>query len=420
MRRFTRTFLVLFTLVLVALTVVASQSAQAQTFKVLHTFTGGADGGYPYAGLTMNRAGNLYGTAGGGGNTGGNCGNAGCGTVFKLAHVGSGWVFTPIYSFTGGNDGSTPEAGVVFGPDGSLYGTTGYGGQYGNGIVFNLKPSPTACKAALCPWTETVLYSFPAGDSPLPLGDVVFDQVGNLYGSTLRGGSGCVYGCGTVYKLTSSRGAWTLSAVYDFQGTTDGAGPYGVTLDNAGNLYGAADDGGAYNEGTVFQLTTSGSGFIENTLHAFKYSEGIFPESGLILDGSGNLYGSTTGGGDSSGTIFEMTPSDNGWSYMVLYKFALKYGAPLDAPLAIDTAGNLFGTVNRGSNGGAIFKLSPGSGGWTFTSLYEFSGGSDGGGPLGNVAFDASANLYGTTEYGGTKGGVCDPNGCGVVWEITP
>jgi uncharacterized repeat protein (TIGR03803 family) len=173
--------------VVLALTVALATAAQAQTFKVLHTFTGGADGGYPYAGLTMNRAGNLYGTAGGGGNTGGNCGNTGCGTVFKLAHVGSGWVFTPIYSFTGGNDGSTPEAGVVFGPDGSLYGTTGYGGQYGNGIVFNLKPSPTACKAALCPWTEIVLYSFPAGDSPLPLGDVVFDQVGNLYGSTFAG-----------------------------------------------------------------------------------------------------------------------------------------------------------------------------------------------------------------------------------------
>jgi uncharacterized repeat protein (TIGR03803 family) len=145
-----------------ALTVIATKLAQAQTFKVIYTFTGGQDGGGPNAGLTMDRAGNLYGTASGGG-------AHGYGTVFKLAPKGSGWIFTPLYSFQGGTDGANPIARVIFGPDGSLYGTTTDGGNSscqrgpGCGTVFKLQPSPTACKTALCPWKETVVYRFTGG-----------------------------------------------------------------------------------------------------------------------------------------------------------------------------------------------------------------------------------------------------------------
>src|SRR5271157_4784768 len=184
------------------LAAVATQSAQAQTYTVIHNFTGGADGAYPVAGLTMDRAGNLYGTTSGGGASGN-------GTVFRLSYKGSGWVLNPLYRFAAGNDGLDPRTRVVIGPDGSLYGTTSAGGGtacnfgygLGCGTVFNLKPSAKACTSALCSWTEIVLYRFSGTDGALPLGDVVFDQAGNLYGTTAFGGgvgncSGDGFGCG--------------------------------------------------------------------------------------------------------------------------------------------------------------------------------------------------------------------------------
>ena len=182
--------MLLFFLLVLLLVLLTPQPAQAQTFKVIYNFTGGQDGGAPGAGLTMDRAGNLYGTATGGGSSGN-------GTVFKLSHKGSGkgsgWVLAPLYSFQGGNDGATPIARVIFGPDGSLYGTTTYGGIQGCrfgydtcGTVFKLQPPPVACKTALCPWTETVLYRFTGGsDGGHPQnGDLLFDQSGTLYGTT--------------------------------------------------------------------------------------------------------------------------------------------------------------------------------------------------------------------------------------------
>jgi len=168
------------------LTVVASQTAQAQTFQVIYNFPGQA-GAYPNAGPTIDKGGNLYGTT--------QFGGVGNGTVFRLKHTGSNWVFSPLYAFQGGNDGVAPVARVIFGPDSSLYGTTAGGGGsgcsgFGCGTVFNLKPPATACKTSLCPWTETVLYRFSGGsDGGEPsYGDLVFDQAGNLYGTTYYGG----------------------------------------------------------------------------------------------------------------------------------------------------------------------------------------------------------------------------------------
>src|SRR5271167_2154751 len=168
--------------IMFGLTVVTFQAAQGETFKVIYNFTGGADGANPYAGLEIDRFGNLYGTT-----------QRGNGTVYKLAHAGSGWVLTVLYSFQGGNDGAAPYE-VTLGPDGSLYGTTIYGGGgcggSGCGTVYRLSPPPTACKAVLCPWTETVLYRFEGGtDAAHPSGAIVFDQSGSLYGTTVYGGS---------------------------------------------------------------------------------------------------------------------------------------------------------------------------------------------------------------------------------------
>ena len=157
------------------LSVAASRAAQAQTLNVLHTFSGGGDGDAPSAGLTIDKAGNLYGTT--------LYGAAGYGTVYKLSHSGSGWVLSTLYTFQGGNDGGYSQARVIFGPDSGLYGTTSAGGSLGNGTVFELRPPATACKSVSCPWAETVLYPFQGGSDGISpeYGDLTFDPMGNLY-----------------------------------------------------------------------------------------------------------------------------------------------------------------------------------------------------------------------------------------------
>jgi len=401
-----------------ALIVFAAGPAQAQTFSVLHNFTGGLDGGLPYAGLSMDRGGNLYGTTATGG--------SGYGAVFALLHKGSGWVFNPLYSFAGGSDGEGPLARVIIGPNGSLYGTTYAGGNpgcssgYGCGTVFNLRPSASVCRAALCGWMETVLYRFNGGsDAANPLfGDVIFDSHGNLYGTTQNGGGqGCSgLGCGTVFELSPGAGGWTENVLYSFTGQgSDGANPYsGVILDQAGNLYGTTRVGGVVANGTVFRLSPAGSGWTENVLYAFQgANDGYWPIGGLMLDQAGNLYGTTTSGGaNGGGTAFELNTSD---METLLYSFSGPLQGGAYGTLTRDAAGNLYGiTYDDGAYGnGSVFRLSPSGGGWSFTDLYDFTGGSDGRCPYGGVLLDADGNLYGTAEGGGQYD-------VGVVWEITP
>ena len=397
------------------LAVVASQAAQAQTFNVLHTFTGGNDGGNPSAGVTM-KAGNLYGTTFAGGVLTCNAPH-GCGTVYQLKHIGSGWTFNTLYSFSG-SDGAIPTAPVVFGPDGALYSTAEFGGS-GNGNVFKLRPPPSACKTALCPWSENVLYTFQGGtDGSQPIG-LVFDQAGNIYGTTSSGGA---YGGGTAYELTSSGSGWTESLLHNFGVTDlDGFTPYRSVMifDQAGNLYGTTYFGGAHNAGSVFQLTPSGSGWIETVIYSFQNgSDGSLPYSGLIIDQSGNLYGATTDGGTGGGgTVFELSPSGGGWTFSVLYSLTGPSGCSCGPAwaLVMDAAGNLYDTT-QGDGAyklGNVFKLTNTGGSWTYTSLYDFTGGNDGWFPISGVTLDTSGNLYGTTYYGGT-------DNSGVLWEITP
>jgi uncharacterized repeat protein (TIGR03803 family) len=430
--------LVLLSLLVISIT---SVSTDAQTYTVLHNFTGASDGGNPYAGLTIDQAGNLYGTTLYGGY---DCGAYGtCGTTFRLKHAGSGWVFNPLYNFQGGNDGANPFARVIIGPNGGLYGTTWDGGGSmacnppGCGTVFNLRPAAHASPNVFAGWTEAVLYPFtyPATDGAFPgPADLVFDQAGNLYGTTVYGGlyeitCGGGSTCGTVYRLMpSSGGGWTHSILYSFTGGNDGNFPYsGVIFDKAGNLYGTATAGGAYGAlsggyGTVYQLTPSGSGWDENTLYIFQGGgDGSGPKGGLIFDQSGNLYGATTtGGSGGGGTVFMLTPSNgSNWTFSVIYSFTGSAYCGSSGSLSMDGAGNLYGTtVCDGANKfGSVFKLTPTSGGWTYTSLHDFSR-AEGAGPHGSLVFDTSGNLYGTTQWGGT-GGACN-GGCGVVFEITP
>lgn len=285
----------------------------------------------------------------------------------------------------------------------------------------------------IAPWTLTVLHDFggPGGsDGALPSYSVlVFDQAGNIYGTTAwGGGGGCGgNGCGTVFKLSPTlRGQWSESILYTFTGGSDGSSPEGgVILDSAGNLYGTSAGGGTYNCGTVFKLTPSGSGWVETTLHLFLgdgVGDGCVPASGLTFDASGSLYGATyrggvLGGDDGAGTVFELVPQPDGsWTEKVLWAFTNGFanGGPLGR-VTMDAAGNLYGSTNGGGTFGlgAVFRLTPSSGGWIYTSLHDFSGQDDGEFPVGNVLLDSNGDLYGTAVNGGLLGQ-------GTVWEITP
>lgn len=405
---------------LVAALVLIPSAARAQTFSVLHTFTGGMDGSFPLAGLSQDRAGNLYGTTETGGHVSSSCGG-GCGVVFKLAKKNGQWLFAPLYSFQGGNDGRYPDAPVTISPDGSLYGTTYLGGTSDQGTVFRLQPPPGVCKSLICPWLETVLYSFngncPPCDGVAPGGQLVFDQLENLYGTSFEGGS---HGNGTVYKLTPSGGRWTENVVYSFNAFPDGTFPYaGVLFDNAGNLYGTTTEGGATNDGTVYQLKPSGAGWTETLLHSFSGADGSIVQAGLIRDSSGNLYGAASqGGGDSFGTIFELTPSGGSWTFNLLFSLEPHLANQPLGSLAMDAAGNVYGAGRIGGSFGygQVFKLAYSDGLWLYSDLHDFTGGSDGGDPYGNLLVDAAGNLYGTANSGG---GICGGFGCGVVWMIT-
>ncbi len=391
---------------------VTAVAAQAQTLTVLYNFGNGDVGSEPDSGLIMDQAGRLYGTASEGG-------TQGYGTVYRLSRAGSGWTVTPLYSFQGGTDGANPVASVAFGPNGTLYGTTSEGGNGSNGgygTVFNLRPPAAVCKAVLCPWTETVLYRFSGGSDgwfgefPLAYADaLVFDRAGNIYGTTPNGGA---YGDGVVFKLTQSGGSWTESVLWSFTGADDGANPLsGVIFDSAGNLYGTAEYGGAHGQGVVYELSPSESGWTQTTLYSFGDEDAPNPFGGVTMDAQGNLYG-TTGGLFSEGEAYELTQANGNWTVSRRLIFSA-YEGPFDTP-TLDAEGNLYGTIAFAGRGGygEVFKLTPSGSGWIYTDLGDFDL-ANGGDPVGGVILDANGNLYGTTSFGGEYSN-------GIVWEITP
>jgi uncharacterized repeat protein (TIGR03803 family) len=262
-----------------------------------------------------------------------------------------------------------------------------------------------------------LLYAFTdAGNGRGPgYGDLVFDGAGNIYGTTINGGAN---GKGTVYQLTHSNGGWTESVLYSFSTDDGGYLPYGgVVLDGTGNVYGTTEIGGAYGLGGLFQLTQSGSSWTETVLHSFAGGDGYNPLARPIIDQQGNLYGTTSQGpvGQSGGAVYELQPSGGTWTYRVLVALPALPGTvgPV-AALTMDAAGNLYGTTQRGgSNGyGSVFKLTRSGGSWIYTDLHDFNN-QDGANPDGSVALDAQGNIYGTTFSGGG-------DGHGEVWMITP
>jgi uncharacterized repeat protein (TIGR03803 family) len=406
-----------------------TRGAKGWTQTVLYSFKGGSDGQYPLSSLVFDAVGNLYGTTGSGGTSTCNGNKGGCGTVFKLApNSHSGWTESVIYKFKGGSDGDFPHAGLTLDSAGNLYGTTQDGGtgQSTNcalgtcGTVFRLAPGPHGS------WKESILYDFSGnGDGCYPYAGVILDSAGSLYGTAWRGGSS---GAGTVYKLTSSAGSWTLSVLYSFTGRSGGYLPYsGLIFDKAGNLYGTAGLGGscAGGCGVVYELVSNGNGsFTENVIHTFVggAGDGAGPTAGLIFDQAGNLYGTTGGGGKSQGSVgvvFELSPGSGGqWTETIVHAFAgnIDGAKPrLGGALVIDQANNLYGTTSAGGtvNVGTAFELSPATGGqWTKSTIYSFPS-TDGLNPNGKLVEDASGNFYGTTYSGGTYG-------FGEVFKLAP
>ncbi len=403
-------------------------TAQAQTFNVLHRFSG-PDGSRPDAGVVMDSAGNLYGTA--------FVGGSGYGTAFVLKRKGSSYVLNLLHTFTGGADGANPLGRVVFGPGGLLYGSASSGGNTacvfqgltGCGTLFTLQPPVTFCKSILCPWTEKVIYSFTGGtDGWQPNDDLLFDTAGKLYGNASDGGlySNCngYPGCGVVFEFTKSGNNWNESVLWNFGQGNDGVIPIGgLVFDTSGNLYGETYGGGANGAGMVYQLTPSGSGWAENILYSFTGgTDGSVPWAGPFVDNAGNVYATAhIGGAGGGGTAIKLTPNGGGWTYSLVNSFTGTFG-PEFGRLIMDQAGNLYGTTrNDGAFGfGNVFKLAPTNGGYTYTSLYDFTGQADGAQPKGHLIFDAAGNLYGTAAEGGNLTSNCNNGaGCGVVWEIT-
>jgi uncharacterized repeat protein (TIGR03803 family) len=414
------------TVALVFLLSSALISAKAQKFEVLHTFHG-PDGSFPTAGLVRDSAGNFYGTTSGGGK--GGCGGYGCGTVFKMTKEGKEvW----LYSFKGTNQ-IDPSAGLLRDASGNLYGTTENGGKIrkscggvqagGCGTVFKVDKAGKG----------TVLYRFRGfpDDGYFPETVLVEDAASNLYGVTNEGGTS---NFGTVFKVDASGEEIIL---HNFSGPPDGGGDgaspsAGLIRDAAGNLYGVTGGGGAYGAGTVFELKTNGE---ETLLYSFTGgSDGGGPDSVLIFDSEGNLYGTTKDGGSSvvcdggCGTVFELLPANGSWTETALYSFCSLSDCadgeePLVGPLVRDSAGNLYGTTifggaYRNCNGdacGVIFKLDPTG---KETVLHSFTGGADGAFPYSGLVRDSSGNLYGTAWQGGAT---CFTSyTCGVVFKITP
>ena len=413
----------LVTAMTLGLVIAATPVAGAQNFRVIHNFTDGLDGGLPFAGLTIDAAGNLYGTTPSGGIVTGQCSPHGCGGVYKLKAAGSGFVLTPLYNFAAGSDGNFPQSRVTIGPDGNLYGTTVTGGGEGScfysgsgcGTVFQLKASATVPKSALAPLEETVLYRFTGGnDGGQPQGNVVFDQSGNIYGVTYQGGT---TNAGVIYQLSPSGGGWTETVLYSAQNNGDGANPVFLTIGRSGSLYGVFNNGGTYGFGAIFQLSHSASGWTEQTLHSFTGGEGGESPVSLIIDAAGNLYGMTYSGGNfGGGTVFALTSSNGSYLFRTVYSLGHEdEGCNPQNALVMDAVGNLYGTASQCGeyNWGAVFKLSL-AGVPTYTSLHDFTfEASDGNNPTSNLVFDARGSVYGTAQFGGSSD-------VGVVFEITP
>jgi uncharacterized repeat protein (TIGR03803 family) len=336
------------------------------------------------------------------------------GEVFKITTSGK---FSIMHAFSGSNDGAFPQASVIRDSGGNLYGTTTYGGSFNAGVVYKV----TSARV------ENVIYTFTGGtDGGGPTSDLVRDAKGNLYGTTVAGGNpactaveGGLTGCGTVFKIDTTG---TETVLYTFAGGSDGAYPFaGVVMDSSGNLYGTTSTGGLYGAGQIFKIDTSNN---KTDVHDFEPgvgNDGADPKTDLTFAAGGVLYGTTLQGGDLNagdcarmgcGAAFELDTND---VVTTIHSFEgpLSDGQSPSGPLARDTAGNFYGTSYSGGiyNAGAVYKMTPSG---TLTILHSFTGGSDGLEPNGRVYVDSAGVVYGNALS-------FQPGpDYGVIFKITP
>ncbi len=349
-----------------------TRTGSTWAFTTIYTFLGGSDGCFPYGKVVIGPKGDLYGVTWEGGNSG--CGSFSCGTIYNLQprttlctsiSCATTWKETVLYRFTGGSDGSNPE------------------------------------------------YT-----------DLVFDQAGNLYGTAGLGAiQNCSYGggfgCGVVYQLARSGENWAYTVLYSFTGNSDGGMPVGgVILDSFGDLYGTTWGWGYYGGGTIYELLAAQGGYIFNTIYSFAGGDdGKSPLSGLIFDQSGTLYGTTpVAGANGGGTVYSMVPALGNWTFNVVHSFPGNYvreSGPIPN-VTMDSAGALYGTTvgYDPPDNGRVFKITLVNGNWIETDLYDFMGASDGGFPAGSVVLDGHGVVYGTAQVGGAFSN-------GVVFQIT-
>ncbi len=319
---------------------------------------------------------------------------------------------TVLYAFTGGTDGAQPYAGVIRDDAGNVYGTTFNAGDLS--ACLNVGGCGTVFKVDP-EGNYIVLYTFTGEtDGGVPMAGLARDPDGNFYGTASQGGD-LTCGCGVVFRIDPNG---NYAVLYPFTGA-DGAVPFaGVVLDGEGNLYGTTNQGGASGMGVVYKLTPGNGGhWTETVLHSFTGgNDGKYPWGGLVRDDPGNLYGTATSGGSSNaGVVFKVDQNEN---ETVLYPFTGGTdGATPYQGLVQDNQGYLYGVTYSGgaSRAGVVFQLTPGNGGqWTENVLYPFTGGADGGNPNGDLVRDEHGNLYGTTEYGGGL------SSSGVVFRVGP
>jgi uncharacterized repeat protein (TIGR03803 family) len=384
---------------------------QYGNFSVIHDFNG-TDGTGP-SGVAIDGAGNLYGPAGTQG---------GAGTVFKLAEAGSDWLLSTLYNFLGGANGSSPE-GVIVGQNEILYGGANGGTQNCSsggycGLIFGLRPAPTACLTGSCSWMENVPYRFTGTTDAYQGGGLVSDQAGNLYGVS---GAGGAQQQGAVFELSPSIGGWMETILYSFTGGSDGGGPTTLLVGNDGNLYGMAESDGAYGYGVVFRLMPSENSWTESVLYNIPTGQyGTSDPHSLIQDSAGNLYGIYQYPGccdSATGLIFMLSPSGGNWVFTELHHGNENLdGNDVFPNMTLDAAGNLWGTesVDVGCINpeafGYIFVLARGNG-WEYSTpvAWDYTYFPTGGA----LAWDAHGNLYGTTSS-------CGTNNQGTVWEFSP
>jgi hypothetical protein len=425
----------LFKAVLFLYAVSTTVTVFAATEAVLYSFQGGTGGADPYqSGVVMDKSGNLYGVLSSGGEAGTGCFGEGCGLVYELSpNPAGGWEETTLYTFKGRRDGGFPVGNLTIDAKGNLYGVTEQGGSGGCnsllgggcGVVFRLAPSKRG-------WKYSVIHDFDS-DGAYPNAGVVFDQAGNLYGTTQFGGD-FFCGCGIVYQLQPSKeGRWPENTLYDFLGISRGGSDVSfpgsdVFLDGNGNIFGTGTGGGDVNCndgcGGVFELVAQGDGsYQEEVLHVFTGGrDGIQPYGGVLVDSEGNVFGATTFGGGHGcnngkfgcGTVFELEKS-SAYKEKIILRFTGENGDSPVADLYLDSNNNLYGTTAGGGtfNNGVAFSLNSSSNKWTETVLYNFGSGTDGASSWASLTPDGSGGFFGTTREGGASG-------LGTVFQLLP